>query len=119
MYKLPNESYLSELVGQQVNLVSVGPYDVQIAFEQGIVIQALHKLEGEAYGVRSLWFDGEWITTKDVIHIPMKEVVSVSNESELILKIQLSNDTALFLHTEISQYESINITRSDGALEVI
>ena len=119
MYELPKESYLIELVGQQINLISVGPYVAQITFEKGVVIQSLHKLEGVICGVRSLWFDGEWITTKDIINVPMKEVLSVSNESELILKIQLSGNIELLIHTEISQYESINITRSEGSLEVI
>ena len=107
------------LIGQEVNLVSVGPYDAQIAFENGVVIQSLHKLEGEVGGVKSLWFDGEWMSTKDVIHVPKKEVVSITNENKLVLKITLTGGVALYIHTEISQYESINITRSDGKLEVI
>ncbi|WP_146168191.1 hypothetical protein [Pseudomonas mangrovi] len=119
MYELPNESHLKELIGQEVNLVSVGPYDAQIAFEKGVVIQSLHKLEGEVNGIKSLWFDGEWVSTKDLIYVPKKEVTSISNENELVLKITLTGGIALYIHTEVSQYESINITRSDGTLEVI
>ena len=119
MYKLPRELHLSELVGQEINLISVGAYDAQVAFEKGVVIQALHKLEGEVAGVREIWFDGEWLTTDNVMNIPKQEVIAVSNESDFILKVQLSNEIALFFHTEESQYESINITRADGTLEVI
>ncbi|MFV8782173.1 hypothetical protein ACNKU7_07095 [Microbulbifer sp. SA54] len=119
MYTLPNEIYLKELVGQEVNLVSVGPYDAQVAFEKGLVIQALHKLEGELNGKKSLWFDGEWVSTKDVIHVPSKEVTGINNENDLVLKISLTGGVVLYIHTEVSQYESINITRSDGTLEVI
>lgn len=119
MYELPDESHLKELIGQEVNLVSVGPYDAQIAFEKGLVIQALHKLEGEINGIKELWFDGEWVSTKNVIHVPRQEVTSICNVTELVLKITLTGGVALYIHTEVSQYESINITRSDGTLEVI
>lgn len=119
MYELPDKSYLDELIGQEINLISVGPYDAQIAFEKGAIIQALHKLEGQISGERTLWFDGEWVSTKDILHVPKAVVVSITKESPLILKIQLSNDVALFMHTEISQYESINVTCPDGTLEVI
>lgn len=119
MYELPKDSHWQGLVGQEINQVSVGPYDAQLVFEDGTVIQALHKLEGEIAGVRTLWFDGEWLTTEGVIHVPKKEVVSVSNESQLILKVTLTGGISLYFHTEISQYESINVTCPDGSLEVI
>ncbi|WP_237064503.1 hypothetical protein [Microbulbifer zhoushanensis] len=119
MYELPNESHLRELIGQEVNLVSVGPYDAQIGFEKGVVIQSLHKLEGEVNGIKSVWFDGEWVSTKDLVYVPNKEVTGISNENELVLKITLTGGVALYIHTEVSQYESINITRTDGTIEVI
>ena len=119
MYELPDNLDLTDLIGQEIHLDSVGPYDATIALEKGAAIQAFHKLEGEVAGVRKLWFDGEWITTDDIIAIPKQEVVAVSKESELILKISLSKGDALFFHTEVSPYESINIHRKDGRLDVI
>lgn len=119
MYELPEESHWQDLIGQEINLISVGPFDAQVAFEKGTVIQALHRLEGEICGVRNLWFDGEWLTTEGVMHVPKKEVVSVSNESPFILKVTLTGEVSIFFHTEISQYESLNVSRSDGSLEVI
>lgn len=119
MYELPKEPYLQELVGQEVNLVCVGPYDAQIAFEKGIVIQALYKLESEVAGVRKLWFDGEWITTQDIIAVPKKQVIAVVNESEFVIKITLTGDVSLYFHSELSPWESINISYPNGALEVI
>lgn len=119
MYELAKESHLQELVGQEVNLIGVGPYDAQVHFDGGTVIQALHLLEGEVDGIRSLWFDGEWVNTEALRHLPLQQVVSVCNESPLTLKVALTGGVSLFFHTEISPYESINITRADGSLEVI
>ena len=119
MYELPEESHWQDLIGQEVNQLSVGPYHAQVTFEKGGVIQALHRLEGEVSGVRGLWFDGEWVTTEGVIHVPRKKIVSISNESPLILKVALTGDVSLFFHTEVSQYESINVSHPDGSLEVI
>ena len=119
MYELPDNLDLTFLIGQEVNLISVGPYDAGIAMGD-VVIQAFHKLEGEVAGVRKLWFDGQWITTDDIIAIPKQEVVAVTKESDLILKLGLSNGDALFFHTEVSSYESITINnRKDGRVEVI
>lgn len=119
MYELPEESHWQDLIGQEVNQISVGPYDAQVAFEKGVVMQALHRLEGEVSSVRGLWFDGEWVTTEGVIHVPRKTVISISNESPLVLKVALTGDVSLFFHTEVSQYESINVNYPDGSLEVI
>lgn len=48
-----------------------------------------------------------------------KKVTGIRNENELVLKISLAGGVALYIYTEVSQYESINITRSDGTLEVL
>ena len=44
MYELPDKLDLTDLVGQQVDRVSVGPYDARITIGDA-VIQAFHKLE--------------------------------------------------------------------------
>ncbi|WP_054033142.1 hypothetical protein [Desulfatitalea tepidiphila] len=119
MYKLPKDQFLEDLVGQEINLVSIGPYDAQIAFDGGVVIQSLYKLEGEINGKKSLWFDREWLNTEQLLHLPKKEVVGVINQSAMVLKIVLTGGVALYVHTEVSQYESINITHSNGILEIV
>ena len=119
MYLLPEKLDLDELIGQVVNMVCVGPYDAQVIFEKGMVIQSLHKLEGEVKGVKILWFNGEWKDTSSIMKVPKQEVVAISRASDTELRIELTGNIALCFHTEESQYESINITMPNGDLEVI
>ena len=119
MYKLPKKLYLDDIIEQEVNLVCVGPYDAQIIFENGIVIQSFYKIEGEISGDKKLWFDEEWIDTSEILKVTKQKVVLVERESDFIFKIVLSNGLALYFHTEISQYESINIRRLDDTLDII
>jgi len=119
MYLLPEILELDELVGQQINMVCVGPYDAQIIFERGVIIQSFLKLEGVVNGVRSLWFNGEWVDTSEIQIIPKQEVIAVSRASDTELRIELNNNIALCFHTDESQYESINIRMPDGSVDVI
>ena len=119
MYLLPDEIELEELKGQQINQICIGPYDAQVVFEKGVVVQSFHKLEGKVSGMRKLWFDGKWIDTSDVLRAPKQAVVAIVRESDLIFKIQLTGDVALYFHTEESPYESINIRRPSGSIDVI
>ncbi|MDH5573291.1 MAG: hypothetical protein OEY89_16130 [Gammaproteobacteria bacterium] len=116
---MPNELNLEELVGQEVNMICAGPYDAQIKFEKGVTIQSLFKLAGEVDGKTSVWFSGEWIDTSNLLKIPKQEVVAVLRKSDTELQIKLSNNVMLTIYTEESQYESINISMPNGALEVI
>jgi len=119
MYLLSDKLNLDELIGQEINMVCVGPYDAQIKLEKGVTIQSLTKLEGEVNGKRSVWFSGEWIDTSYISKLPKQEIIEISKESSEVLKFTLTNSVAIYIHTEESQYESINITMSDGAVEII
>ena len=119
MHDLPKNLDLDELIGQEINLVSVGPYDAQIAFEKGVVIHAFYKMEAEISGVRKIWFNEKWVRTSEILNVPKQKVLSVNRESDLVFSIQLSNDIVLFFHTEVSQYESLNICWPNGTMEVI
>ena len=119
MYILPKDLNLEELVGQEVNMICVGPYDAQIKFEKGVTIQALNKLSGEVDGKKFVWFSGEWVDTSNLLKVPKQEVVQILRESDTELQIKLSNSVILSIYTEESQYESINILMPNGELEVI
>ncbi len=119
MYLLPNEIELNELKGQQINQICIGPYDAQVVFEKGVVVQCFQKLEGEVEGRRKLWFNDKWIDTSDVLKATKQEVISIVRESDVIFKIELTGDVALYFHTEESPYESINIRRPNGSLDII
>jgi len=119
MYKLPSELNLDELVGQEINMICVGPYDAQVKFEKGMTIQSLFKLAGEIEGKYSVWFSGEWVDTSNLLKVPKQEVMQVLRASDTELQIVLSNDVKLSIYTEESQYESINISMPNGTLEVI
>lgn len=119
MYKLPSELNLEELVGQEVNMICVGPYDAQVKFEKGTTIQALFKLAGEIEGKKSVWFSGEWVDTSSILKVPKQEVVQVLRTSDTELQIVLSNNVKLSIYTEESQHESINISMPNGTLEII
>ena len=119
MYKLPRGLNLEELVGQEVNMICVGPYDAQIKFEKGVTIQSLFKLSGEVEGKKSVWFSGEWVDTSSLLKVPKQEVIKVLRASDTELQIILINNVKLSIYTEESQYESINITMQNGVLEII
>ena len=119
MYLLPEKLNLEELVGQEVNMVCVGPYDAQIKFEKDITIQALFKLSGEIKGNKSVWFSGEWVDTSNLLVVPKQEVKQILRASDTELQIKLTNEVTLSVYTEESQYESINISMPNGNLEVI
>ncbi|WP_027360720.1 hypothetical protein [Desulforegula conservatrix] len=119
MYLLPEKLKLNELVGHQINMICVGPYDAQVKFENGIIIQSSYKLEFEVKGLKTLCFDCEWLDTSSVHIFVTKEVVSVIRESDTVFRIELTGDSAICFHTEESMYESINIIMPDGTLEVI
>jgi hypothetical protein len=119
MYLLPEKLALDELVGQQINMVCLGPYDVQIMFEKGTIIQSLLKLEIEENNIKNLLFENELVDTSHIIKITKNEVKGVKRKSDTEFHIELNNNISLCFHTEESQYESINISMPNGALEII
>jgi len=100
-------------------MICVGPYDAQIKFEKSIIIQSLFKLSGEIDGKLTDWFSGEWLDTSSLLKVPKQEVVKVLRASDTELQITLANNVKLSIYTEESQYECINISFPNGALEVI
>ena len=108
MYLLPDKLEINELIGQQINMVCVGPYDAQVHFDNGMVLQSFYRLEGEIAGVKTLWFNGERVNTSDVLKFPKQEVVGVKRISDKEFRIELTNSVTLCFHTEESMYESIN-----------
>lgn len=119
MYLLPEILYLNELIGQQINMICIGPYDAQVKFEKGLTIQALHKLEAIIDGKKSLWFDGEWLNSEQLLNAVGKEVTNIIRTSDYELQIALSDKVTLCFHTEESLYESIIIITAEGQVDVI
>ncbi len=119
MYLLPEQLGLEKIIGEIVNLVCVGPYDAQVHFNNGATIQSLYKLEGVINGNKTLWFENQWKDTSGVLRITDEVVSSVVRVSNTELRIELTNNLALCFHTEESEYESLNITYPNGALEIV
>ena len=118
MHLFPEKIDLDELIGQQVTMVCVGPYDAQIKFENGFIIQSFFKLEGEEDGNTSLWFHEKWIDSSTILNFVNQQVIAVTRASDRQLRIDLANNRALLISTEDSPHECINIILPAGELEI-
>ena len=119
MHKLPLDLNLNGLIEQDLSSVRVGKFDAQFCFQEGLTIQAFHKVILSSNQVEIAVFNQNWLTTEPLKNIIGEQVISFSKETELLFQITLTNEKEISFVTEVSQYESINIEYPNGKLIVI
>lgn len=119
MSRLPKKFDLSELVGFQLNQVCVGPFDIQLHFENGLSIRGQGKVSGIIKQVKELWFQGEWLNTSYLPLIVGKEVAATTRINDFEFSIEFSEDICLTFEIEESQYEDFNINYPNGTMDVL
>ena len=119
MYRISQELDLKEIIGSELNQISLGKYDVQFSFlvDTIIAVQSdVTLLKGET--AISTWNESDnWSTLsfQELLNVPVTRY-SVPNNK--LLQIEFDNGLVLQIHDNLDQYESFQITKK-GSSEII
>lgn len=119
MYRLADDFDLSELVGQQLNQLCIGPFDIQLHFDDGWTIRGQGKVSGVIESRREVWFHGEWNTTLYLPHVVGKDVIDWKKNGDFEFELEFLGGAKLAFETTESQYEDFIIELPNGALLVL
>lgn len=120
MYRVPENLDLSTILGSDLNMISLGRYDVQFSFDAKTTICLQSKATLLHNGIEiATWDDENNWSSLSFQRLLNQSVKSFSVPHDQLIEIQFTNDFTLQLHDSSDQYESMQIYFSNEELPAI
>ncbi|WP_061238259.1 hypothetical protein [Ectopseudomonas composti] len=120
MYRVPEDLDFTSILGADLNIISLGRYDVQFSFDAKAIICLQSKATLLQNGMEiATWDDESNWSSLSFQRLLNQTVESFSVPHDQLIQIQFTNDLTLQLHDSSDQYESMQIYFSNEELPAI
>jgi len=121
MYRVPENLDLTFIIGADLNMISLGRYDVQFVFDCKSTISLQSRATVLFNGSEiSAWTEDGW-SSLDFQKLLNQTVVGYSVPNDRVIEVQFDSGFTLQLHDDSDQYESMQIypPKPDNTIVII
>jgi len=114
MRAIPEDLNLDSLVGQTLNQICVGAYDLQFRFEELLICCEGSVSVGEIEGKSEIFTNKGWKDSSPLMRLAGQKIVGWKKESSHLLSIHLGNGSKIYFESEDSPWENFVINLGES-----